>query len=119
MNTIIDDEKDVALLHRRGILIKALGCHSDIAKLFNSLAKDITPDQQRESHLAQITAKLSKYCKMSCHRWRASLVHTYCRNPWVATSVIAAILLFVLTMIQTWCSVASYYDQHFKDGGGS
>ncbi|KAJ1386384.1 hypothetical protein SESBI_40819 [Sesbania bispinosa] len=61
MSTIIDNIMDVALLNRRGILINVLGSDKDVAKLFNSLCKDITVDHQ--GVLDEVKMSLSNYCK--------------------------------------------------------
>ncbi|KAL1565396.1 UPF0481 protein [Salvia divinorum] len=77
-----------------------------VAKLFNSLSRDITLDP--ESSLEQVHKQVSKYCQKSWHQWRANLMHTYFTNPWEILSVIAAIFLFTLTIVQTVYAVLTY-----------
>ncbi|KAK7320521.1 hypothetical protein VNO77_30070 [Canavalia gladiata] len=107
IDTIIDDEMDVALLHRRGILINALGNDKDVAKLFNSLSKDISVDLHPVFDMVQMS--MNNYCKKPWNKWRANLIHTYFRNPWAIVSLIAAILLFTLTIIQTLYTIKQSY----------
>ncbi|KAL1348085.1 hypothetical protein HN51_024067 [Arachis hypogaea] len=114
IDTIIDDEIDVALLHRRGILVNALGCHKDVAKLFNSLSKDITADRQGVLDVVQMS--LSNYCKKPWNKWRANLIHTYFRNPWAMISLVAAMLLFALTIVQTVYAILDFYQSNNGDG---
>ncbi|KAG6425577.1 hypothetical protein SASPL_116018 [Salvia splendens] len=52
MDNIIDSSLDVSLLHSCGIIQNALGSDKAVAKLFNSLSKDITLDP--ESYLEQV-----------------------------------------------------------------
>lgn len=99
MDTIIDNAMDVALLNRCGILINALGSDKDVAKLFNSLSRDVTVDPQ--GVLDVVRMNISHYCKKPWNRWRANLIHTYFRNPWAIVSLVAGALLFVLTIVQT------------------
>ncbi|XP_047969238.1 UPF0481 protein At3g47200-like [Salvia hispanica] len=106
MDNIIDSAMDVSLLHSCGIIQNALGSDKAVAKLFNSLSKDITLDP--ESSLEQVHKQVSEYCQKPWHQWRANLMHTYFTNPWAILSVVAAIFLFALTIVQTVYSVLGY-----------
>ncbi|KAL8038133.1 hypothetical protein ABFX02_11G084400 [Erythranthe guttata] len=106
MDNIIDNSRDVSLLHSCGVIQNALGSDKAVANLFNSLSKDITLDP--ESRLDEVQKRVSAYCQKPWHQWRANLMHTYFTNPWAILSVIAAIFLFALTIIQTVYSVLSY-----------
>ncbi|KAL1565393.1 UPF0481 protein [Salvia divinorum] len=108
MDNIIDSAMDVSLLHSCSIIQNALGSDKAVAKLFNSLSKDITLDP--ESSLEQVHKQVSEYCQKPWHQWRANLMHTYFTNPWAILSVIAAIFLFALTIVQTIYGVLSYID---------
>lgn len=44
MDNIIDSAKDVSLLHAKGIIQNALGSDKAVAKMFNSLSKDVVLD---------------------------------------------------------------------------
>ncbi|OMO80771.1 hypothetical protein CCACVL1_12764 [Corchorus capsularis] len=57
MDNIIDSDKDVALLHSRGIIQNALGSDKAVANLFNSLSKDITLDP--DSSLDEVHKKVN------------------------------------------------------------
>ncbi|XP_059316668.1 UPF0481 protein At3g47200-like [Lycium ferocissimum] len=107
MDNIIDNAKDVSLLHSSGIIQNAIGSDQAVAKLFNSLSKDITLDP--DSSLDLVHKLVSDYCKLKCNEWRANLIHTYFRSPWAILSVIAAIFLFALTIVQTVYGVYPYY----------
>ncbi|KAF8009063.1 hypothetical protein BT93_J0143 [Corymbia citriodora subsp. variegata] len=102
MDNIIDNEvneQDVALLHAQGIIQNAIGSDKAVAKLFNSLCKDVTLEPN--SSLDTLHTEVRNYCRKTYYTWRATLCHTYFRSPWSILSVIAAILLFALTIIQT------------------
>ncbi|XWS41148.1 hypothetical protein CRYUN_Cryun17cG0055400 [Craigia yunnanensis] len=107
MDNIIDNEKDVALLHSRGIIQNALGSDKAVANLFNSLSKDITLDP--DSSLDELHKRVSRYCKKAWNEWRANLIHTYFRNPWAILSLISVIFLFALTIVQTIYTVYPYW----------
>ncbi|XP_073056184.1 UPF0481 protein At3g47200-like [Primulina eburnea] len=106
MDNIIDNARDVSLLHSCGVIQNALGSDKAVANLFNSLSKDVTLDPK--SSLDMVHKKVSRYCQRPWHKWRANLMHTYFTNPWAILSVVAAIFLFALTIIQTVYSTLSY-----------
>ncbi|XP_034691205.1 UPF0481 protein At3g47200-like [Vitis riparia] len=107
MDNIIDNAKDVSLLHSRGIIQSALGSDKAVAKLFNSLSKDITLDP--DGPLYGVHKRVNDYCRKSWNEWRANLIHTYFRNPWAILSLIAAAFLFALTIAQTVFTIYPYY----------
>ncbi|XP_065853466.1 UPF0481 protein At3g47200-like [Euphorbia lathyris] len=107
MDNIIDSERDVALLYSRGIIQNAIGSDKAVAKLFNSLSKDITLDPN--SSLDFLEKRVNAYCKKAWNEWRANLIHTYFRNPWAMLSLVAAVFLFALTIVQTVYTIYPYY----------
>ncbi|KAF8018046.1 hypothetical protein BT93_H3065 [Corymbia citriodora subsp. variegata] len=99
MDDIINTERDVALLSTRGIIQNLIGSDQAVAKLFNWLNKDMTLDI--DNSLVAVREEVSKYCKKPWNKWRANLIQTYFRSPWSILSLLAAIFLFTLTIIQT------------------
>ncbi|KAF8020572.1 hypothetical protein BT93_G1107 [Corymbia citriodora subsp. variegata] len=99
MDKIINDEKDVALLHAQGIIQNAIGSDKAVAEMFNSLCKELT--LRAESSLDAVHVEVSEYCKKTWYTWMATLYHTYFKSPWPIISFIAAILLFALAIIET------------------
>ncbi|PIA40700.1 hypothetical protein AQUCO_02400043v1 [Aquilegia coerulea] len=107
MDNIIDSSKDVSLLHSSGIIQNAIGSDKAVAKLFNSLSKDVTLEP--ESSLDRVHKKVHDYCGKRCNEWRANLIHTYFRSPWAILSLVAAVFLMVLTIAQTIYTIYPYY----------
>lgn len=110
MDNLIDNDKDVALLQSSGIIQNVMGSDKALAKLFNSLSNDITLDP--ESDLYIVHKQVNNYWKKPWNAWRANLIHTYFRNPWAILSLIAAVFLFALTIVQTIYTVYPYYETH-------
>ncbi|KAK5802112.1 hypothetical protein PVK06_029694 [Gossypium arboreum] len=108
MDNIIDNEKDVALLHSKGIIQNALESDKAVANMFNSLSKDITLDPN--NNLDEVRKMVNRYCKKPWNEWRANLIHTYFTNPWAILSLIGVIFLFALTIAQTIYSILSVYN---------
>ncbi|CAK9162397.1 unnamed protein product [Ilex paraguariensis] len=61
--------------------------------------EDLTIDPA--SKLGSVNLAMSRYCERRRNRWRANLIHTYFTNPWTLISVVAAGVLFGLTIAQT------------------
>ncbi|XP_026429619.1 UPF0481 protein At3g47200-like [Papaver somniferum] len=108
MDNIIDSSDDVKILRSAGVLHNAIGSDKAVAKLFNEMTKDVTPDP--ESRLEKIVQKqLDEYCKSKWHEWRANLSHTYFKSPWALISLLAAVFLLALTICQTFYTIYPYY----------
>ncbi|KAK8966354.1 UPF0481 protein [Platanthera guangdongensis] len=109
MGKIIDVEKDVDVLHRRGVLGNALGGDRNLAELFNNLAKEITiGDDER---LREVEAKVSRYCRRRRNRWCTHLRQYYFRSPWTVLSIAAAAFAILLSLLQTIYTVWGFYHQ--------
>ena len=111
MSTIIRRAMDVAILNESGILINSLESDEVVAKLFKSLSKEISMDGGGE--LKMVRMYIRYYCRQPRIRWRANLVHTYTffRTPLAFVSLVATIVLFVLTVIQTIYTVGQFYQK--------
>ncbi|KAI3892643.1 hypothetical protein MKW98_013929 [Papaver atlanticum] len=108
MDNIIDSLDDVKILRSAGVLHNAIGSDKAMAKLFNEMTKDVTPDP--ESRLEKIVQKqLDEYCRSRWHEWRANLCHTYFKSPWALLSLLAAVFLLALTICQTFYTIYPYY----------
>ncbi|MCL7027179.1 hypothetical protein MKW94_012509 [Papaver nudicaule] len=113
MDNIIDSSDDVKILRSSGVLHNSIGSNKAVAKLFNEMTKDVTPDP--ESRLEKIVQKqLDEYCRSQWHEWRANLSHTYFKNPWAVLSLLAAVLLLALTITQTFYTIYPYYKPRGK-----
>jgi hypothetical protein len=112
MDNIIDSAKDVALLSSRGVIQNAVGSDKAVAKLFNSISKDVVLEP--ESALDAVHREVNAYCRKPWNMWRANLIHTYFRSPWAFLSLAAAVFLLVMTVMQTVYTVMQFYQ-----GGGS
>lgn len=110
MDNIIDSAKDVALLSSRAIIQNAVGSDKAVAKLFNSISKDVVLEP--DSALDAVHREVNAYCRKPWNMWRANLIHTYFRSPWAFMSLAAAIFLLVMTIMQTVYTVLPYYQQN-------
>jgi len=116
--SIINSPQDVSILCQSGILINAYGSYEDLAKLFNSLPKEIPVDYRlgfgdmmSDIDFTRMMSDIDDFCKKPWNKWRANLIQTYFRNPWSIVSLVAAIFLFSLTIIQTIYTVNQFYQK--------
>ncbi|KAJ9702535.1 hypothetical protein PVL29_004328 [Vitis rotundifolia] len=107
MDHLINTTKDVNLLVRKGIISNHLGDNHAVKNLFNRLLIDTTTCKET-FHFARIYEELNKYYDSPWNIWKATLRHDYFSSPWRGASTIAAVILLLLTLIQTvftWMSV--------------
>ncbi|BFG18850.1 hypothetical protein CerSpe_051250 [Prunus speciosa] len=58
-------------------------------------------------YYAHVCDELNKYNSKRWNKWKAILRQNYFNTPWATISVIAAVVLLILTLIQTVASVVS------------
>lgn len=108
MDNLINSEEDVRYLHYRGIIEHWLGNDDEVADLFNKLCLEVVFDMN-DSYLSRLSEQVNSYYNHKWNSWRASLKHKYFSNPWAIISLVAAVVLLVLTLAQTFYTVYSYY----------
>ncbi|KAK4402282.1 hypothetical protein Sango_0968900 [Sesamum angolense] len=112
MGSLLQDSNDVSLLQSRGIIRTTLR-RDEVAELFSRLRRNtvINPDKMLAYEYWTVARRVRlRFNKMS-NEWRRDLFQTYLRSPWAIISVIAAILIFILTIIQTVYAVLSYVNR--------
>ncbi|CAL5068765.1 unnamed protein product [Urochloa decumbens] len=108
MDNLINSAEDVKYLHDRGIIEHWLGSDAEVADLFNRLCDEVVFDIN-DSYLSGLSDQVNRYYDYKWSTWVASLQHNYFSNPWAIVSVVAAVFLLLLTTMQTFYSVYSYY----------
>ncbi|KAF2300969.1 hypothetical protein GH714_018714 [Hevea brasiliensis] len=103
MDYLINTVNDVELLVKKKIIVNWLGDHNAAAALVNKLQLQIL--EVKGNHFSNIFRDLNAYYEVPHHKWKATLKHEYFRSPWRGASTTAAIILLVLTAIQTVCSL--------------
>ena len=104
LDHLINIDKDVDLLCDKGIIVNCLGDNNVITSMINKLNRGIFRRDMNAKHY-KICEDLNKFYDEPWHRWRALLRHKYFSTPWGTASTIAAVILLVLTLIQTVCSI--------------
>ncbi|KAJ4868812.1 Uncharacterized protein Rs2_48579 [Raphanus sativus] len=91
------------ILIRSGIFVNHLGNSEDVSKLFSSMCQEV--NFGAKFHFQSLSKNLHAYCNTPWNRWKAVLRRDYFQNPWSVASVLAAVLLLILTFIQAICSI--------------
>ncbi|TKW28556.1 hypothetical protein SEVIR_3G335800v4 [Setaria viridis] len=107
MDSMVGSARDVALLAARRVVHSAVGGDRAAARLLNGLSRDVVLEPG--SALDGVHREVNAYCRKRWNRWRANLVHTYFRSPWSFMSLLAAVFLLVMTVLQTVYTVLPYY----------
>ncbi|XP_039155865.1 uncharacterized protein LOC120287211 [Eucalyptus grandis] len=110
MDSLINSSKDVELLRRVGIIKNNLGDDEVVAQMFNRIGDYVTVSN---SYYSEIFQNLNVHCDKRWNVWMAKLRREYFHSPWAFLSILAAIVLLLLTAAQTIAD--SQYD---ADGGG-
>ncbi|KAL9233883.1 hypothetical protein vseg_008819 [Gypsophila vaccaria] len=99
LDSLINTPKDVEILSRKGIIENWLGNNEEVANLFSKIFKQ-TRLKDPNFYYSGICRDLNAYASSSWHRWRAILKHDYFSHPWAAISVVYAIVILILTVLQ-------------------
>ncbi|KAF8389065.1 hypothetical protein HHK36_025750 [Tetracentron sinense] len=100
MDCLINTPEDVSLLIKYGVIKNWLGDNKETSLLFNKLCKDVCMGRSN-MYFSSLCKDLNAYRKISCHEWQATLRRDYCNTPWRIISFIAAVILLILSLLQT------------------
>ncbi|KAE9466488.1 hypothetical protein C3L33_01620, partial [Rhododendron williamsianum] len=114
MRQLIKSPRDVRLLISSGILKNGIGSDEAVVQLFDSLSKEAPMLNQCTSKMYHdVYIRILLYRRKPQNRLRAYLVHAYHEStnwsPLAYWSILAAILLFILSFLQTWYTLYPYY----------
>ncbi|KAG5534885.1 hypothetical protein RHGRI_022864 [Rhododendron griersonianum] len=114
MRQLIQSPRDVRLLISSHILENGIGSDEAIVQLFDSLSKEVPILNPFTSKMFNDVYKpIQDYRRKPQNRLRAYLVHAYHEStnwsPLAYLSILAAILLFILSFLQTWYTIYPYY----------
>ncbi|KAL5786907.1 hypothetical protein ACOSP7_003856 [Xanthoceras sorbifolium] len=104
LNRLLSSTKDVELLIQIRIIENRILDSEGVSTLFRELSRDARV-QYSNFYYSGLVKDLQDYCKSPRHMLKANLKQNYFNTPWASISVIAAVIMLVLTFIQTLCSV--------------
>ncbi|XP_042507538.1 UPF0481 protein At3g47200-like [Macadamia integrifolia] len=115
LDCLINTYKDVEFLCDAKIIENYFGTEGEVARFFNNLGKETAFDVEK-SYLSNLFGEVNDYYRNGWHVQWASFKYTYFDTPWSFISAVAAVILLVLTVIQTFYSAYPYVFEPKKQG---
>ncbi|KAM3702461.1 hypothetical protein ACJW31_04G027400 [Castanea mollissima] len=106
LDFLINTTKDVDLLCDKKILVNYLGDNNAATLMINNLNISVIGDWVRDDYF-DLCKDLNGFYENLWHKRKATLKSDYFNSPWKTASTVAAIILLVLTFIQTIFSIIS------------
>ncbi|OEL25593.1 hypothetical protein BAE44_0013389 [Dichanthelium oligosanthes] len=103
MNGIIDTPKDVKILRQSGMVVNHLKSDKETADMWNGMC--------RATQLSKVTRLDAAIREVNAHRSRRAaaraqkLLKKYVFRSWRILTLLAAVVLLLMTALQTFCSV--------------
>ncbi|TKY74713.1 UPF0481 protein [Spatholobus suberectus] len=101
---LVNTSRDVDILVRKRVLVNWLGDSDSVADLFTGLWKNIT-HLNFSSDYFYLCRDLNAFCRDPWHKMKSTLRRDYCSTPWQTAASIAGIILLILSLVETVCSV--------------
>ncbi|PWA68149.1 hypothetical protein CTI12_AA308900 [Artemisia annua] len=98
IDMLVDTQDDVAKLIESKVVINNLGSNEEAARLINGICKEI---YLKEFYYRPQWVQLDRYYMGYWPRNIAQLRRTYFSSPWNAIALLAGIVLFAVTIVQT------------------
>ncbi|PWA43102.1 hypothetical protein CTI12_AA538960 [Artemisia annua] len=98
MDMLINTKDDVSMLVESAVLINHMGSNEEAANMMNKICKEVAWWHFLYSKEWKI---LSRYCNGYWPKKVAWLRRTYFNSPWNIIALVAGVVLFALTVIQT------------------
>ncbi|KAI3944984.1 hypothetical protein MKX01_006616 [Papaver californicum] len=112
IDSLVDSSLDVEILHNYEIINYLLGSDKDVTNLINRLCREIVYDVE-SCHLSrqmrEVNDAYKAYYATRRHKWWTNLIRDYFSSPWTFLSLLAAIVLLLLTSAQTFFAIYAYY----------
>ncbi|GAB2300266.1 hypothetical protein Dimus_034301 [Dionaea muscipula] len=105
MNGIIDTSEDAKLLREKNIIINRLKSDQEVADLWNGMSRAIR--LSKVPHMDKAIAEANAYYNATPKRKFRNLMRKYVYGSWRILLFLATILLLVLMVVQSFCSVLS------------
>ncbi|KAI8569052.1 hypothetical protein RHMOL_Rhmol02G0248100 [Rhododendron molle] len=104
MDSLMDTAQDVDILVQDEIFESTLFDRASVATLFHNLTLGVVWFSENYYYHG-LCQEVSAYCRVPWNKWKAIMKHDHFSTQWRIVSIVAAVILLVLTLIQTVCSV--------------
>ncbi|KAK4432535.1 hypothetical protein Salat_1015700 [Sesamum alatum] len=107
LDCLINTAKDAEYLCDKNIIENYFGTDAEVARLINNLGKDVSFDIDM-CYLSELFNEVNHYYRNHWHVHWASFKYTYFNTPWSFISALAALVLLLLTVAQTFFTIIAY-----------
>ncbi|XP_052197437.1 UPF0481 protein At3g47200-like [Diospyros lotus] len=104
LDFLVDTDKDVNVLVHKGIITTLLGDSNEVATMINRLCSNLIQPNMNLEYLF-ICKQLNDFYDKPVNKWKAGMIRNYFDTPVKTVTSIAAMVLLILTAIQTICTV--------------
>ncbi|XP_014522985.1 putative UPF0481 protein At3g02645 [Vigna radiata var. radiata] len=105
---LINTEKDVNILVEKKLIVNWTGDANKVVTMINNLTSHLSMPHFN-SHYFSICKSLNEFYENPRNKYKAIFIHEYFNTPWKIASTTAAIVLLLLTFIQTVCSIITLF----------
>ncbi|BFG37917.1 hypothetical protein CerSpe_241910 [Prunus speciosa] len=108
LSSLIAHPKDAKQLRSARILCNLRGSDEALADLFHEIGPDLV---LAHPMYKSINAKLEQHYKTKWKAWFAQFFEDHFSSPWAMLAFIGALIALILSGIQTWYAVLSFYQK--------
>jgi len=108
MDCLVTSPEDIRILYLHGIVVNHINSGRITWRLFGTIVAQVHWSTD-DNYLVGLMAAVNRYRDSRRHNWSAALVRNYFSNPWVTMSVLAALLLLAMAVLQTFFAVYAYF----------
>jgi hypothetical protein len=103
MNGIIDSDKDVKILRESGIIFNGMKSDKEAADMWNGMCRAVRPSKVplMDGVIREVNAYRNRKASVKAKR----LLKRYVFQSWKILTLLAAIVLLLMTALQTFCSL--------------
>ncbi|KAK9085226.1 hypothetical protein Sjap_025637 [Stephania japonica] len=107
---IIRDDDGVKFLYKQGIIKQLPGCEEDLVLVLKKICSGVTVP--RNFYFSELYDRLNKHFGRVEVRWMYVLKTYYFDNPWTMITLINAMIVLILALLQTVFTVFTYLNEH-------
>ncbi|XP_078154166.1 UPF0481 protein At3g47200-like [Carex rostrata] len=113
-DSLINTPEDVMILQQCGIIKNCLDSEEELTDFFNQICEGMVVE--KDHYFAELFKVVSSYCELSwidhLARWnmhKKQFIKDYFSSPWTAISLVAAVVIVLLTCVQSFFAIYAYY----------
>jgi hypothetical protein len=106
MENLMTTNEDIDLLVKWGVVDVHVGTRDIVLKMWKTIVCNVTNPYLTKQFLSTVE-KVNKYVRQRRNKLRFEFMKSFCSRPWIVLSVIAATLVTIATLIQTYVNIIS------------